>query len=278
MKEMSNLQLRIISAIVLGAAVLLITWLGGLPFRILAALISGAMFYEWAVMSRGALANRVAGSLAMLPEILILVFMLALVGGLGANLLIGFIALAAIALIVSAKAGMTTQWDAGGFVYAALSGLAIAMLRDGDASGLVAILFLFAIVWTTDILAYFVGRAIGGPKLAPAISPGKTWSGAIGGTIGGILGGFLIAALVGTGATFFLIIAAALLSVVSQLGDLFESWVKRRHGVKDSGRLIPGHGGVMDRADGLVAAAFAMYLIGWALGSADHPSHVFFSI
>src|SRR5690606_13899764 len=120
-----------------------------------------------------------------------------------------------------------------------------------------------AVVWVTDILAYFVGKAVGGPKLAPSISPGKTWSGAIGGAAGGTLAGLIVAQFVPTTAGMAVICVAALaLSVVSQAGDLFESSLKRRFSVKDSGRIIPGHGGVMDRVDGLVAAAFALYLAG----------------
>jgi len=132
------------------------------------------------------------------------------------------------------------------------------------------------VVWATDIFAYFVGRAIGGPKLAPSISPGKTQSGALGGAIGGVIAGLLLAAAAGAGHLGMLSVVALALSVISQAGDLFESWVKRRHGAKDSGTLIPGHGGVMDRVDGLVAAAFALYVIGWISASADHPAQGLF--
>ena len=158
-----------------------------------------------------------------------------------------------------------------------MSGLALAMLRGDDTAGLIAILFLFSVVWSTDILAYFVGRAVGGPKLAPSISPGKTQSGALGGTVAGVVAGVAVGLAAGAAPLLAMAGVAALLSVVSQAGDLFESWVKRRHGVKDSGWIIPGHGGVMDRVDGLVAAAFALYLIGWALGGADKPAHGLFS-
>ncbi|TIW34428.1 MAG: phosphatidate cytidylyltransferase, partial [Mesorhizobium sp.] len=140
----------------------------------------------------------------------------------------------------------TAQWDAPGLAYASLSGLSLALLRNGDRSGLIAILFLFAVVWATDIAAYFVGRAVGGPKLAPSISPGKTQSGALGGAVGGVVAGVLLASATGVGNLGTLGLVALALSVVAQAGDLFESWVKRRHGQKDSGNLIPGHGGVMD--------------------------------
>ncbi len=125
-------------------------------------------------------------------------------------------------------------------------------------------------MWATDIFAYFVGRAVGGPKLAPHISPGKTWSGAIGGTAAAVIAAALVGLWLPQSSTLLGLLALAL-SVVSQAGDLFESWVKRRAGVKDSSHLIPGHGGVMDRVDGLVAAAVALYLIGAAAGGIGHP-------
>ncbi|MER9183789.1 phosphatidate cytidylyltransferase, partial [Mesorhizobium sp. M0767] len=139
-------------------------------------------------------------------------------------------------------------------------------------------LFLFAVVWATDIFAYFVGRSIGGPRLAPSISPGKTRSGALGGVVGGVVAGLLLAAVAGTGNLVVLGVVALVLSIVAQAGDLFESWVKRRHGRKDSGTLIPGHGGIMDRVDGLVAAAFALYVIGWISATADHPAQGLFPV
>jgi phosphatidate cytidylyltransferase len=130
-------------------------------------------------------------------------------------------------------------------------------------------LFIFAVVWATDIFAYFIGRAIGGPKLAPPISPGKTWSGAIGGTLASVLAGLAVVYLAGEPVGFGLVAVILLLSIASQIGDLFESWIKRRFGVKDSSRLIPGHGGVMDRVDGLVSACFVAFLVGLALSAAN---------
>jgi phosphatidate cytidylyltransferase len=133
-------------------------------------------------------------------------------------------------------------------------------------------LFIFAVVWATDILAYFVGRALKGPKLAPSISPGKTWSGAIGGTVSGVIAGSLVTLGVFSRLSFWTIVIAFLLSVASQIGDLFESFIKRQFGVKDSSRLIPGHGGVMDRVDGLVFACFAAFLLTLATAaSRGHP-------
>ncbi|RUM99384.1 phosphatidate cytidylyltransferase [Pseudaminobacter arsenicus] len=269
---MSNLQLRVISALVLAVVVLGLTWLGGLPFRILSAAIAAAVFFEWCAMARTA-AN---ASFQWLIAAFLAVVLVALVAGYSAPAVLAVFGLALIVSVVSGLVRGQGAWTSAGLAYAGLSALSVAFLRDSDSSGLVAILFLFAVVWATDILAYFVGKAVGGPKLAPSISPGKTWSGAIGGTVGGMVAGLAVAAASGSTGLPLMVGVALFLSIVSQIGDLFESWVKRRHGVKDSGNLIPGHGGVMDRVDGLVAAALALYVICMTLGGMDHPAHGLF--
>ncbi|PBB37808.1 phosphatidate cytidylyltransferase [Mesorhizobium sp. WSM3868] len=265
---MSNLQQRVISAIVMAAATLALTWLGGLPFRLFCAAIAALIFYEWTRMSRA----ENGATLGFLPEVLILVFIGVLIAGLPALWLLLLVAAITAIVAVAARLRGAAQWEASGLAYASLSGLSLAYLRGDSHSGLIAILFLFAVVWATDIAAYFVGRRVGGPKLAPSISPGKTQSGALGGAVGGIAAGLVLAIAAGAGNLTMLGLVALALSIVSQIGDLFESWVKRRHGCKDSSNLIPGHGGVMDRVDGLVAAAFALYVIGWIAAGADHPA------
>jgi phosphatidate cytidylyltransferase len=163
-------------------------------------------------------------------------------------------------------------WIIAGVGYAAVMLLAPVLLRADQAYGFFAMVLVFAVVWTTDILGYFAGRAFGGPKLLPAISPKKTWSGAIAGAFGATIVAVLIAEFFGTFNRTAVAIIALLLSVVAQLGDLLESWVKRRFGAKDASRLIPGHGGVMDRLDGFWAAALAGCVIGLLRGGFDAPA------
>jgi phosphatidate cytidylyltransferase len=163
-------------------------------------------------------------------------------------------------------------WVALGLLYAALLVIAPVILRGDPNYGIAVIFSLFAIVWTTDIAGYFAGRGIGGPKLAPSISPNKTWSGAI----AGLIGTAIVAAL---GARYLpdtrfvpLLAVALVLSIVSQAGDLGESILKRRFNVKDASEIIPGHGGVMDRLDGFWAAALCAAIIGLARGGFSEPA------
>jgi phosphatidate cytidylyltransferase len=163
-------------------------------------------------------------------------------------------------------------WTIAGIGYAGIMFAAPVILRVDAAHGLLAILLLFAVVWTTDIFGYFAGRAFGGPKLCPAISPKKTWSGAIAGTLGAMIVAVLLAGYFGTFNKVAIAGIALLLSVTAQLGDLLESWVKRRFGAKDASQLIPGHGGVMDRLDGFWAAVFVGCAIGLLRGGFDAPA------
>ena len=164
-------------------------------------------------------------------------------------------------------------WIVAGVGYAAVMLWAPVLLRGDIAYGFLAIILLFAIVWTTDIFGYFAGRAIGGPKLWRAVSPNKTWSGATAGTLGAMLMAVLVASFFGSFNRAAIAIIALLLSVVAQLGDLLESWIKRKFGAKDASHLIPGHGGVMDRLDGFWAAALAACLIGLLRGGFNAPAH-----
>jgi len=149
------------------------------------------------------------------------------------------------------------KWFLIGFLYILIPLYSVMELRFIDKN---IILWLFFVVWSTDIFAYFIGKNLGGPKLIPSISPNKTWSGLIGGMVSAAIIG-LLSTLMFEGGILFFMITSALLAVIAQIGDLFESKVKRIFGVKDSGTIIPGHGGILDRIDGLMFAAPAVFLI-----------------
>jgi phosphatidate cytidylyltransferase len=161
---------------------------------------------------------------------------------------------------------------AAGVLYAGAGLVAPVLLRADPEFGFAALILLFAVVWGTDIFGYFAGRAIGGPKLWPRVSPKKTWAGAIGGALAAVVAAMVIAAALGLANVRAIGIVALLLSIVSQAGDLMESAIKRRFGAKDAGHLIPGHGGLMDRLDGFVAAAFAAGALAILRGGFDAPA------
>jgi phosphatidate cytidylyltransferase len=174
---------------------------------------------------------------------------------------------AAIALFAE-MAMRRSFWASAGLCYAVLPVVALVQLRGSGSEGLLALLFVFAAVWGADTLAYFVGRSVGGPKFAPTISPNKTWSGFAGGLAGAIVATVAVILIFGHKITWNGIMVALLLGFVASMGDLFESWIKRRFGRKDSGAIIPGHGGVLDRIDGLIFAAILAWLLGWTFGGA----------
>ena len=264
-----ELRLRIVSAIVMAAVILAATWYGGILFRIVAGLLAILIYYEWSTVTRLSETNSTGNAWGW--------FAVAVIAGntifgepsLDLPLLSGFTLTAALFPVLRGR----NWWLVGGIVYAGLSGISLAAIRGDELTGFVAILFIFAVVWSTDILAYFVGRAIGGPKLAPSISPGKTWSGAIGGAVAALIGGGAVSLAYHGRISLLLLGLALILSVFSQIGDLFESFVKRRFQVKDSSHLIPGHGGFMDRVDGLVFACFTVFLIAFvhAAATGDVP-------
>ena len=246
-----ELKLRIISGVILAALALAVTWAGGYAFALFSVLIGALVFSEWSAMTRLVLRGRRGLALGWAS---IALAALALVT-LGIFWALPVVVAGVIAAILLYRRDHASRWLPTGIFYAGLAMISLEAVRGGSSAGLMATIFLFAVVWSTDIMAFFFGRAIGGPKLAPRISPGKTWSGAIGGTLSGIVAGACVQVAAGGQGLARIVAIAFVLSVAGQIGDLFESWVKRRSGVKDSGRIIPGHGGVMDRVDALVVAA-----------------------
>lgn len=256
--ERGNLALRVVSAIVLAPAVLAITYVGGWPFLGLCAFAAAGILREWTHLTAE------AGARSLAPGLAALIAALALTGlhqpGTGA---IAVAAGAGVAVVMARRAEPDAgTWAATGVIYAGIAFFGPAVLRQDPLWGLTALLFLFATVWTTDIFAFLCGRLIGGPLLWSRVSPKKTWAGAIGGAAGGVAAGVAVAYASSIGKLGMAGVMALLLSVLAQAGDLFESAVKRRFGAKDAGRLIPGHGGLMDRLDGFLVAAFAALLIG----------------
>ncbi|WP_118857175.1 phosphatidate cytidylyltransferase [Sphingomonas mesophila] len=192
----------------------------------------------------------------------LLLILIALVAAfLGGYVFAVLVALASVVMLAEWRriaAGWGFGWSVGGFIYALLPALALLWIRDraavdGQSIGFELLLWVFIVTWATDIGAYFAGRAIGGPKLAPSISPNKTIAGLAGGIVSAGLAGF--AWVQAMHLPQVLILVGPLMAVAAQAGDLFESWMKRRAGVKDSGTWLPGHGGLLDRLDGLVPVA-----------------------
>lgn len=258
-----DLARRTLSALVMIPVVLGITAWGGVPFVLLWLVAAAAVLYEWSHVARLArpfayMALGLAGICAALA---------ALAYGQGG---VALVALLVVALLGAAACG-TRRAAALGILVAAAACVPAVVLRGDDRIGLTAILFVYAIVWCTDIGAYFVGRAVGGPRLWPRLSPNKTWSGAIGGAVIGTLAGCALLVAMGLVFTPAMVVLGLVLSVAGQFGDLAESAFKRAFGVKDAGRLIPGHGGVLDRLDGFMAVVLAAMVIGLA-HSLDAPA------
>lgn len=259
-KKTSGLMLRVLSALVLLPVALGIAWAGGLAFVVLAVVVALLFLGEWFAITGTATA-----SLQALVGFFVIVDCAAAyhLGYPGISLAAPFVG----ALIVYGLDDFNPRgrWAGEGVFYSGVALYALLAIREGE-NGRTFLLFLFAVVWGTDILAYFVGRAVGGPKLWARVSPNKTWSGAIGGFVFAIVFGVGAVVALGQANLIAWAVLAGVLSIVSQLGDLLESGIKRRFDVKDSSHLIPGHGGIMDRIDGLVSAAILAVLLGFAFG------------
>lgn len=264
-----DLQKRFLSALVLGPGVLLCIWLGAEPWTALVALAAGILAWEWVRICQ--LRNR------SLPGVIVPVAVLAGVGlgvaerpGAALVVLLAGAALAGLAGWLKGEGARPSRLFAFGVLYVGLSCLSLVELRHDNEAGRANVLFLFMVVWACDIGAYVAGRAIGGAKLWPAVSPNKTWAGALGGLAGAVLVGLGTAQALAPGGAWLAMAVAAILGVAAQAGDLAESAIKRHFNVKDSSALIPGHGGLLDRLDGLMAAAPVALLIAFGAGQ-GHP-------
>jgi phosphatidate cytidylyltransferase len=256
-----NLLLRVVAALVLAPTAIVIAYAGGWLWTALVTLAAIGLYVEWLVIVGAARRRRVVAS------------GVAALGIAGIFLAMGRIDGSLLALVVGSAAVVLLSpelrhWTAAGFLYAAAAEIASVLVRLDQTNGFVALILILLVVWATDIGGYFAGRGIGGPKLWPRVSPKKTWAGAIGGFAASLVvsGGFAGLGLAKTGPILLL---GAALSIASQLGDLFESAVKRRFGVKDSSHIIPGHGGLLDRLDGFVAAVVMAAIFGLLRGGVD---------
>jgi phosphatidate cytidylyltransferase len=256
-----NLATRVVAALVLAPLAIGAAYAGGLWWTALVTLGAIGLYIEWLIIAGSARDRRVvAGGIAALA-----------VAGLclaARRIDVALVVLALGFAVVVALSAERRRWTGAGFLYAAAAFLASVLVRLDQIEGLVALILVLLVVWATDIGGYFVGRGIGGPKLWPRISPNKTWAGAIGGFVASLLvaAGFAAFGLARTGPVLLL---AACLSIASQLGDLLESAIKRHFGVKDSSHIIPGHGGLMDRLDGYVAAIVMAAIFGILRGGMD---------
>lgn len=255
-----ELTKRIISGAALGIVALVLTYWSSRTFAVLMFVLAAAMCWEWSRMVRGAMPDT-----GMVINVLAIFLAASLsatdMAGLGiASVIIGAIAVAALALGTG-----RAQLSGTGVLYTALPVVALGWLRDDEPLGFLATLFVLVSVVITDVGAYAAGRTVGGPKLWPAVSPNKTWSGLLGGVVAAGIAGALFSWISGSGSPHWLATLGLILGLIAQGGDLAESALKRYFGLKDSSDLIPGHGGVMDRMDGVVTAGIAAALIAFAI-------------
>lgn len=257
-----DLGLRLASGLAMAAVALVDVWLGGFWVALLVALALVLMLWELAQMVTGKgdldapafLMPALAGAAAVFATLV-------------AGIAVGLAVLLVGAALVAVLAGRGSGWMAGGLLYMGVAMCALIPLRHIEPNGILFVLWLILVVVATDVGAYFVGRMVGGPRLWPAVSPGKTRSGALGGLGFAVLVGLPIGMAAGLGPVETAALSLGT-SIASQLGDLLESAVKRRFGVKDASHLIPGHGGVMDRLDGVMGGVWFVAICGMVgLGS-----------
>ena len=252
---------RVVSAAVLAPLALAATYAGGVVFAALIVVFAFIMIWEWARLTNE---GRFGGE----GVVLVAVVAAALAAGTVSRPITGVMiagagAIGAAAALRRMDAGHA-DWAAAGIPYVSVPALSLIWLRAEAANGFFVVVWLFGVVWATDVAAYFAGRRWGASLLAPTISPHKTWAGAIGGLVGALVVSAAAAPLIASSHPVALIALGGVLSIAGQIGDLFESLVKRRFGVKDTSQIIPGHGGALDRADSLIAATPVAALALWS--------------
>jgi phosphatidate cytidylyltransferase len=260
-QDSRNLMMRVAAALVLAPVAIVCAYVGGWLWTTLVTLATIGLFVEWLMVT---CAERHVGVTVSGIVALALATPFLAVGRVEAALVVLGLGLVAVAV----RSPAPRIWVIGGYLYAAAAQLAAVVVRLDREAGFSALILVLLVVWATDIGGYFAGRAIGGPKLWPRVSPKKTWAGALGGLAASLVVAALFAGF-GFAKVIPMLVLAAVLSIASQFGDLFESAVKRHFGVKDSSHIIPGHGGLMDRLDGLVAAIALAAIFGVLRGGVD---------
>ncbi len=264
--QIKELQLRTVSALALGGCALAALFAGPIPFGFLVLLVALVMSWEWGHIVRaggGMDLTFIVHALTVSAAILVAMFG-------SVELALGILAAGGITLVVlnsDEGPGVSVL----GALYVGIPAIALICLRSSQPYGLTAVMFIFAVVWAGDIAAFLGGRQIGGIKLYPSVSPNKTWAGLVSAVVASILVGAVFWSFLGDAPLLYLLVCAAGIGVVAQLGDLAESALKRLFRVKDSSDLIPGHGGFMDRMDGIVAAACVAFAVGLLINS-DAPA------
>jgi phosphatidate cytidylyltransferase len=260
-QDSRNLLMRVAAALVLAPLAIVMAYAGGWWWAVLVTLAAIGLFVEWLMVTCAE--RNVAVTVSGIVALALATPFLA-VDRVEAALVVLGLGLIAVAV----RASPPRVWVIAGYLYAAAAQLASVAVRLDQTQGFSALILVLLVVWATDIGGYFAGRGIGGPKLWPRVSPKKTWAGAIGGFAASLAVATGFSAL-GQGKALPLLVLAAALSIAAQFGDLFESAVKRRFGVKDSSHIIPGHGGVLDRLDGFVAAIVLAAIFGYLRGGVD---------
>ena len=261
----SELGPRVASAAVLAPVVIGLSWLGGVWFWALLLVVAVLAWWEWLGL--------VAPEDRLLPDLgrcwplffgggsLLFALVIGSTHGMGPALAVLLVCAAAFYALCVNQERPRPLIETAGLAYVGLPSLALLWLREAPEQGLAWLCMVLCFVWATDIGAYFGGRLIGGPKIAPRISPSKTWAGLISGAAAAGLFGFVLANYLGAAQPAWALLLGPVLAVVAQAGDFVESWLKREAGLKDSSHLIPGHGGILDRIDGLIPAAILFALI-----------------
>jgi phosphatidate cytidylyltransferase len=261
-----DLKPRIISAAVLAGVARWLTYAGTTQFAGLVILVALLMSWEWARVVRG----QNLDFALLVHAVAVVAACVAAVQGVAALGMVILMIGAVIVLLV--QAGHHGRLSCAGVLYVGFPAVSLLWMRTDEPYGFPAVLFILLVVWMTDTGAYFGGRLIGGAKLWPSVSPNKTWAGLISGIAAGAVTGALFAFLLPNATILRLGLGGLILGLVSQMGDLAESALKRSHGVKDASALIPGHGGFLDRVDGVVFAACFAALLALALNMQE-PAH-----